>query len=429
MLQFAADEWHTPPTAVRVCVLESAPLVSANIPGSISDGAVLSSHEASNQLSGFGVDMISVVLGQILQWNYTVRYYVTTGWDQTSYDVRKGINCDLAVQSFFISPSNGDLCRSSCPELPEGWNSTVHVDADYLPYLCCIDFSYPFFTGGWAIMSPIQTSPGSQDYISIFFQIDIVQTIAVCVICVFFMAHVIWLIERTQYGKSILLTNPKEGFSIKYLDGLKDGVWFATNTLMNGIVNSEKTVITPPGKALTTLWVFFGVLILSFITSLLSSTLTTNLLSITQILTVQQLEGLTVCMEAGFYHEFFASNYPAVSIHEMALPSIFDCYPLLSAGSVDAVFDVREHSITYFQAGNGAGLLISPVISPQGYGMIMPEKWEYESWLDEALLMWQNAVVSTTPPYSSSSAKWFNGDPTQITYGGTAPNAPPAPYN
>jgi hypothetical protein len=113
-----------------------------------------------------------------------------------------------------------------------GWDFNLNNDSAYTPYLidCCIDFSYPYFTGGWTLMSPIQVSPGTQNYISIFFQIDIVQTMAVCVICVFFMAHFIWLIERTQYGKSVLLRNPKEGFPIKYLDGLKDGVWFATST-------------------------------------------------------------------------------------------------------------------------------------------------------------------------------------------------------
>ncbi len=55
-----------------------------------------------------------------------------------------------------------------------------------------------------------------------------------------------------QYGKTLLHTNPKEAFSPKYLDGLKDGMWFSSNTLLNGIVNPEKTVITGVGRFLTT---------------------------------------------------------------------------------------------------------------------------------------------------------------------------------
>ena len=56
----------------------------------------------------------------------------------------------------------------------------------------------------------------------------------------------------SQYGKTLLHTNPKEAFSPKYLDGLKDGMWFSSNTLLNGIVNPEKTVITGIGRFITT---------------------------------------------------------------------------------------------------------------------------------------------------------------------------------
>ena len=76
----------------------------------------------------------------------------------------------------------------------------------------------------------VQMSSGSTDYFAIFFQVDIVNTIAASIIASFLMAHLIWLIERTQYGKSALHTNPKEAFSPKYLDGLKDGMWFSSNT-------------------------------------------------------------------------------------------------------------------------------------------------------------------------------------------------------
>ncbi len=65
----------------------------------------------------------------------------------------------------------------------------------------------------------------SVDYISVFFQPNIVHTIAVCVICTFFTAHLIWLIERTVYGKTTTHSNyDKEGFNRYYLDGLKDGM-------------------------------------------------------------------------------------------------------------------------------------------------------------------------------------------------------------
>ena len=77
---------------------------------------------------------------------------------QIIYKVRKGIDCDIGLQSFFISPANGDTCRSAeaCPDVPATWGPIdSHSSAAYIPYTCCIDFSYPFFTGGWALMSKV----------------------------------------------------------------------------------------------------------------------------------------------------------------------------------------------------------------------------------------------------------------------------------
>ncbi len=44
------------------------------------------------------------------------------------------------------------------------------------------------------------------------------------------------------------------------------------------------------------------------------------------------------------------------------------------------MFDIREESIGYFQAGNGSGLLISAAVLNQAYGLVWPELWQCE-WL------------------------------------------------
>ena len=37
-----------------------------------------------------------------------------------------------------------------------GWGDYLsHPDTEYTPYMCCIDFSYPYFTGGWSLMSQV----------------------------------------------------------------------------------------------------------------------------------------------------------------------------------------------------------------------------------------------------------------------------------
>ena len=147
--------------------------------------------------------MVDVLFSQTLNWNYTI-VYNTHDWNtvyfvlgsmqngtrtyrkcmlvvavlvlatdslithqllpclviapQIIYKVRKGIDCDIGLQSFFISPANGDTCQSAeaCPDVPANWGPIdSHSIAAYFPYTCCIDFSYPFFTGGWALMSKV----------------------------------------------------------------------------------------------------------------------------------------------------------------------------------------------------------------------------------------------------------------------------------
>ena len=44
--QTASDYWTAPPSAVRVCVLDSAPIITAKVPNSIPPGTVLSSEKA-----------------------------------------------------------------------------------------------------------------------------------------------------------------------------------------------------------------------------------------------------------------------------------------------------------------------------------------------------------------------------------------------
>ncbi len=196
---------------------------------------------------------------------------------------------------------------------------------------------------------------------------------------------------------------------------------------MNGTVNNEKTIIAPVGRFLTTVWVLFGLLIMAFITSILSSTLTSNLMSSNQILTASDLSGNSVCMQSGYASHLFDKSFPGVGVQKTLVANSSACYAMVSAGTVTAAFDLREEAITYFQQGFGSGLLISPVIKPQGYGMVMMERYEYGSWINEALLMWQEGILPNSITYRDSTRRWFFGNPASSTYGGNGPSSTSLP--
>ncbi|KAG2438762.1 hypothetical protein HXX76_005306 [Chlamydomonas incerta] len=419
-----------PDKSVRVCVLDSPPTVGLKDGVKLKDGQTLTPSAAKDSLQGMGVDMVDVLFNQILKWNFTIVYYTFAemGFSRILYDVRVQENCDVAVQSFFISASR-DLCTKACP-LPD--NSTVlQSDSDYEKFACCVDFSQPFYDGGWTITSKI--SDGSNiNYFSVFFQRDIVHIIAVAIITTFVMAHVVWVVERWGPGHvriddahEDVMADPQSDFtsstfSGKYLDALRDGVWFSSNVLLNGVIAPEKRIRTPLGRLIITVWVLFGIFLISFVTSIISSTLTTAQLSASQILTANDLAGRTVCLEEGFYNFFFDSNFPGIGVSKVLVPHLSDCFEEVKSGNAEAVFGVRDYSIDYFSQGKGRGLLVSPTIYPQPYGMVWSQSWVYGSAVNEALLLYREDVYATTPSYRDSKRRWYAGDANQIAYGGTA---------
>ncbi|KAG2453372.1 hypothetical protein HYH02_001596 [Chlamydomonas schloesseri] len=420
-----------PDKPVRVCVLDSPPTVGLRAGVKLKDGQQLTPSAAKDSLQGMGVDMVDVIFNQVLKWNFTVVYYTFAemGFSRILYDVRVQENCDVAVQSFFISASR-DLCTKACP-LPD--NGTVlQSDSDYEKYACCVDFSQPFYDGGWTITSKI--SDGSDiNYFTVFFQRDIVHIIAVAIITTFVMAHVVWVVER--WGPGHVRVEDEDApmdphsditstsFSGKYLDALRDGVWFSSNVLLNGVIAPEKRIRTPLGRLIITVWVLFGIFLISFVTSIISSTLTTAQLSASQILTANDLAGRTMCLEEGFYNFFFDSNFPGIGVSKVLVPHLSDCFEELKAGNAEAVFGVRDYSIDYFSQGKGRGLLVSPTIYPQPYGMVWSQSWVYGSAVNEALLLYREDVYATTPSYRDSKRRWYAGDASQIAYGGTAKQA------
>jgi len=73
------------------------------------------------------------------------------------FDLKKTknkIRCDMAVWNIEQSGTSGS-CSESCPLVPQPLDPT---NGDYEPYICCLEFSESFYTGGWAIMSAYQTS-------------------------------------------------------------------------------------------------------------------------------------------------------------------------------------------------------------------------------------------------------------------------------
>ncbi|PNH08104.1 hypothetical protein TSOC_005376 [Tetrabaena socialis] len=254
-----------PTTPVTLCMIDGAPELAQSSTNLVQDNELLSLTQAKARLHGLSIDLISAVFDQILGWPINIRY--TTGFSKTLYRTREGDGCNISISNIFKA-AHRETCNAACL-VPD--NSSALGPEEFEPFVCCLDFSHTYFSGGWSLMSK-QTNGASVNYVDVFFQRDIVHALAVTVIGMFVVAHLIWIFEARVYGKRETPTYTQ--FRPKYLDGLKDGTWFAGSTVLGDVGAGMKLPVTPAGRLLAIIWVMFGLFVLSFVTSVISSTLT-----------------------------------------------------------------------------------------------------------------------------------------------------------
>eukprot|EP00201_Polytomella_parva_P017849 CAMPEP_0175059624 /NCGR_PEP_ID=MMETSP0052_2-20121109/12535_1 /TAXON_ID=51329 ORGANISM="Polytomella parva, Strain SAG 63-3" /NCGR_SAMPLE_ID=MMETSP0052_2 /ASSEMBLY_ACC=CAM_ASM_000194 /LENGTH=415 /DNA_ID=CAMNT_0016325193 /DNA_START=437 /DNA_END=1684 /DNA_ORIENTATION=+ len=261
-------------------------------------------------------------------------------------------------------------------------------------------------------------------YPDIFFQRDVINSIAVGIIGCFVVAHLIWILEHRMYAKNPILPLYYQ-FRPHYLDGLKDGMWFSTSTVLGDVGSSLKLPQTSGGRVLATIWVMFGLFLISFVTSVISSTLTEAMLQSSNIYSVNDAAGKRVCMKAGPYETLFSNSFAGVGILKTTYTDESECYAALEANNVDAVFGLREDMVAYFQTGKGNGKLISTVQKTENYAFIWQELWPYAYSVNSAILTLKDdssaAVIDLNPSFPSMLSTWYEGDINNVLLGSSVP--------
>ena len=96
---------------------------------------------------------------------------------------------------------------------------------------------------------------------------------------------------------------------------------------------------------------------------------------------------------------------------------------LLADCTITTHTEYTPYTVDYFSQGQGLGLMVSPTIKAQPYGMVWRQSWEYGSAVNEALLLFREDVYATTPSYQDSKKRWYAGDASEILYGGKVEGA------
>ena len=253
-----------------------------------------------------------------------------------------------------------------------------------------VDFSHSFFESGLQILVPSrsQASP-INTFIWLIFSPILLETIGVLLLVVLISAHLLWFFERKN--------NP-EMFPKKYLAGIWEACWWSVVTVVT-VGYGDKAPVGVAGRIIATVWMFTGVLLISYFTASVSSALTIQSLE-TAIQGPDNLDGKKVATVKGTTAAQYLSDRP---IQKVEFELVEEAFQALEELQVDAV--VYDAPVLQNYASNeGAGKVkvVGSIFEKQSYGIALKSQSPYREPINQALLkLMENGT------YDRIHQKWF----------------------
>lgn len=253
-----------------------------------------------------------------------------------------------------------------------------------------VDFSHSFFESGLQILVPIrsQASPISA-FTSFIFSPILLKTIGVLLIVIVISAHLLWFVERKKNS---------EMFPQEYLKGIWEACWWSVVTVVT-VGYGDKAPIGAAGRIIATIWMFTGVLLVSYFTASVSSALTVQQLE-TSIQGIEDLNGKRVATVKGSTAAEYLANRP---MKRVEYELVEEAFKSLEESKVDAVvYDapVLQNYVTL--DGADKAKVVGSTFERQSYGIALKTDSPYREEINQAIL---SIVESGT--YDEIHKKWF----------------------
>lgn len=287
---------------------------------------------SDTQLRGFDIEVRKHVLHD---YNYTVQ--VVGSYSELMVLIRSPHTaCDVAWAMYYQSGAR-DRCDSSCRALDaplignltllEAGTGTHVAPLDgWLPYRCCVDFSFAYTSLDIGIMYAAGASAPS--FFAVVFQIIfepfVVNYMAFLFMWVIVVSHLIWLVERKFNTKQ---------FPLSYIDGIDDAVWWSIVTVTT-VGYGDKSPETPLGRLVAMVWMLLGLFMFSVLSGHMSSRFV-DLSATKTVTSVRDLQGLRVCSYYGYFSTWYFPEH--VEFTPIERNDVVECGAELEAGNVDAI--------------------------------------------------------------------------------------------
>jgi len=254
-----------------------------------------------------------------------------------------------------------------------------------------VDFSHSFFESGLQILTPVyaESSPVNS-FARLIRSAILLETIGVLLIVIVISGHLLWFFEKDK--------NP-DMFPPEYFKGIWEACWWSVVTVVT-VGYGDKAPIGAIGRIIATIWMFTGVLLVSYFTA-----------SVSSALTVQQLEGPIQKLEdldgkrVATVKNTTAAEYLAKlqGIKKVEYELVEEAFQSLEESEVDAViYDSPVLKNYMINDGAGKARVVGPVFERQSYGIALKTNSPYREQINLALLQ---LVEDGT--YEKIRQKWF----------------------
>ncbi len=221
-----------------------------------------------------------------------------------------------------------------------------------------VDFTHPFFVSGLGIAVPHQPAGLWQAVVSIF-SAEFLWIVLLLILLLLFWGVLVWLSERR--------VNQDE-FGGSPAEGIGSGFWWAAVT-MTTVGYGDKAPKSVPGRLIGFVWMFAGIILISFFTASIASSLTVSQLD-TRVSGPQDLPHVRV----GALEQSATIAYlDEQRIRHRTYASISDGLRAVSDGELDA-FVHDEPIIRYYSNRDyyGEVRVLPNIFNEQYYGIAIP---------------------------------------------------------
>jgi polar amino acid transport system substrate-binding protein len=253
-----------------------------------------------------------------------------------------------------------------------------------------IDFSLPMFDSGLQIMIRSSASGGTpiHNMWSFLTSPGFLELLLVLALLIFVPLPIIWLLERPK-GSQMIEANTKIGAFFKSL-------WWTTTTLIG---QGTDTPMSFGGKVLAILWMFVGLVFVSYFTGNVTAALTVQRLE-TGISGPNDLYGRKVVTVEGTTAAAFLDSLGIEAQKAKDVPSSFQT---IEKGEAEAMVYDAPILLHYASTrGQGKMQMAGPVFKPEAYGIAFPLDSALKEDVNRALLR-----IKESGRYQEIYDRWF----------------------